>query len=121
MQDHPEHRAEEAEFLGNMEGVLGSRAMAALHAIQKTLGLDYGGIDFSLNANREVLLFEANATMAILQPDADTRWDYRRPAIERARQAVRTMLRERAAIDSHPQDPSMLANAGAHAACSVLP
>ena len=120
MKDDPGHRAEEAEFLGNMERVLGSRAMTALGAIQKTLGLDYGGIDFGLNASGEVLLFEANAAMAILQPDADQRWDYRRPAIETAREAVRTMLRNRAAIASRQKDRMMLSGVCGGAAWSGL-
>jgi tetratricopeptide (TPR) repeat protein len=96
MTDYPAHRAEDAEFLANMSGVLGSPAMAALKEIQATLGLDYGGIDFGLSETGEVLLFEANATMAVLPPDPDTRWDYRRPAVERICKAVREMLMDRA-------------------------
>jgi hypothetical protein len=96
MEDRPEHRAEDAAFLSDMRGVLGRRAMAALRAIQKTLGLDYGGIDFGLSEAGDVLVFEANATMAILPPGEDRRWDYRRPAVERVLRAVRRMLVERA-------------------------
>jgi tetratricopeptide (TPR) repeat protein len=96
MAEHPEHRAEDAAFLANMEGVVGPRAMAALRAIQATLGLDYGGIDFGLNDRGEVLVFEANATMAVVLPDKDARWDYRRPAVERIYKAVWEMLRQRA-------------------------
>ena len=55
------------------------------------LGLDYGGIDFGLNQKGEVLLFEANAAMAIIPSGADKRWDYRRPAAERIYRAVLTM------------------------------
>jgi aromatic-L-amino-acid decarboxylase len=95
MADYPEHRAEEASFLENMPAVLGPLAMTALTEIEKTLGLDYGGIDFGLNERGEVLLFEANATMAVVSPDADPRWDYRRPAIERIWKAVGKMLLDR--------------------------
>jgi hypothetical protein len=98
MADSPEHRAEDAEFLENMSGVLGPLAMAALEEIQKTLGLDYGGIDFGINERGEVLLFEANATMVIPPPDADQRWDYRRPAVERISKAVEKMLMDRAEV-----------------------
>jgi len=70
--------------------------MAALEAIEKTLGLDYGGIDFGLNTQGDILLFEANATMAIVPPGADKRWDYRRPAVERICRAVGKMLLGRA-------------------------
>jgi tetratricopeptide (TPR) repeat protein len=96
MADCPEHRAEDAEFLSNMAGVLGPRAMIALQKIEQTLGLDYGGIDFGLNAKGEVLLFETNATMNVIPPDADPRWDYRRPAVEKIYSAVLKMLVERA-------------------------
>ncbi len=98
MTDYPEHRTEDAAFLGNMSGVLGPCAMAALDQIQKTLGLDYGGIDFGLNQKGEVLLFEANATMVVVAPGADQRWDYRRPAVEQIWKAVWEMLMDRVKV-----------------------
>ena len=79
-----------------MNSVLGPRVMDALQEIQKTLGLDYGGIDFGLNQNGDVLLFEANATMAILPPGRERQWDYRRPAVEKVCGAVWKMLMEKA-------------------------
>jgi aromatic-L-amino-acid decarboxylase len=96
MAANPNHRAEDAAFLENMPAVLGPRAMAALQHIQNTLGLDYGGIDFGLNERGDVLLFEANATMAVVVPDKDVRWDYRRPATEQIYTAVWKMLINRA-------------------------
>jgi aromatic-L-amino-acid/L-tryptophan decarboxylase len=96
MADHPHHRFEDAAFLEDMPAVLGTRAMAALQQIQNTLGLDYCGIDFGLNERGDVLLFEANATMAVIVPDKDQRWDYRRPATERIYTAVWKMLMSRA-------------------------
>jgi aromatic-L-amino-acid decarboxylase len=100
MTDYPAHRAEDAEFLENMPSVLGARAMTALQEIQKTLGLDYAGIDFGLNEHGDVLLFEANATMAVVAPNADKRWDYRRPAVERIWRAVGTMLMDKVKMSS---------------------
>ena len=96
MADNETYRAEERRFLENMSAVLGAKAMAALAAIRDTLGLDYAGIDFALNAEGEVLLFETNATMIILPPGPDARWDYRRAPIARVENAVRTMLAQRA-------------------------
>ena len=96
MADFPEHRAEDAAFLTDMETVLGSRAMTALRSIQAELGLDYGGIDFGLDRQGNLLLFEANATMVILPPGADAKWNYRRPAVERVCKAVHAMLTGRA-------------------------
>jgi hypothetical protein len=92
MANCPENRAEEAEFLANMPGVLGPKAMFGLRRIQAELGLDYGGIDFGINQSGEVLLFEANATMVVAQPPTDERWNYRRAAIARIGAAVRQML-----------------------------
>lgn len=95
MADNAAHRAEDAAFLVDMEGVLGPRAMAALSAIQSALGLDYAGIDFALNAAGDLLLFETNATMSVYPPDADEKWAYRRPAVESIYAAARSMLLER--------------------------
>jgi aromatic-L-amino-acid decarboxylase len=92
MRDRAEHREEEAKFLGDMPGVLGAKAMAALERLLAVMRLDYGGIDFSLNQSGEILLFEANATMVVEQPDGDPRWDYRRAAVERIHAAVRDLL-----------------------------
>lgn len=96
MADYPEHRAEDAAFLADMPRVLGPRVMAALYAIQDALGLDYGGIDFGIHREGGLLLFEANATMVILPPGAEAKWDYRRPAVERVCRAVHAMLIDRA-------------------------
>jgi hypothetical protein len=95
MADNPEHRAEDAEFLENMAGVLGPRAITALAEIQSHLGLDYAGIDFGLSASGEILLYEANATMVVPPPAPEEKWAYRRPAFERIDKAVRNMLLEK--------------------------
>jgi hypothetical protein len=92
MTQDAQHRTEEERFLRDMPGVLGPIAMAALADIQDALGLDYAGIDFSLSPTGEVLLFEANATMTVVPPGPDKRWDYRRAAIQRVEDAVRKML-----------------------------
>jgi glutamate/tyrosine decarboxylase-like PLP-dependent enzyme/glutathione synthase/RimK-type ligase-like ATP-grasp enzyme len=92
MAEQPAHRAEDAEFLENMPGVLGPRAMQALAHIQATLGLHYAGVDFGLSGSGDLLLFEANATMVVNPPEPDERWAYRRPAVERIFAAVRRML-----------------------------
>ena len=89
----PAHRAEEARFLADMAGTLGPVALGALAAIAATLGLDYGGVDFGLAPDGRLLLFEANATMAIVPPPADPVWDYRRPAIAAALAAARALVR----------------------------
>ena len=92
MAENADARLEEARFLADMPGVLGANAMAALGAIAERLGLDYGGVDFGLSADGEVLLFEANAGMVIQPPAPEPIWDYRRAPIGRALEAVRALL-----------------------------
>jgi glutathione synthase/RimK-type ligase-like ATP-grasp enzyme len=75
--------------------------MSALRAICDTLALDYAGIDFAVNADGELLLFEANATMVIASPDNDPRWAYRRGAISAVIEAVTGMIRQKASVISH--------------------
>ena len=77
--------------------------MAALERLLAAMGLDYGGIDFGLNQEGEILLFEANATMVVEQPDGDPRWDYRRAAVERIHAAVRDLLLGSAGAFSMPR------------------
>jgi Flp pilus assembly protein TadD len=95
MADKPDHRLEEAKFLEDMPGTLGNKAMCALAGIRDALGLDYGGIDFGLSADGDLLLFEANATMVIARPGDDPRWTYRRGAIDRVLDAVVAMIMQR--------------------------
>jgi glutathione synthase/RimK-type ligase-like ATP-grasp enzyme len=95
MADSAEHRAEDEEFLENMPAVLGAKAMNALEQVQRTLGLDYAGIDFGLSPDGDLLLYEANATMVINPPEPDPRWAYRRAPVERVFTAIRRMLMEK--------------------------
>ncbi|MGD0960854.1 MAG: tetratricopeptide repeat protein [Methylomonas sp.] len=96
MDINPDYRSMEAAFLENMPAVLGEKAMTALHAIRQTLQLDYGGMDFALSSEGDILLFEANATMAAHRPDEHEIWAYRRTATERVLDAVRGMVIKRA-------------------------
>jgi Tfp pilus assembly protein PilF/glutathione synthase/RimK-type ligase-like ATP-grasp enzyme len=96
MSDRPDHRAEEAAFLEDMAAVVGERGMRGLEAIVATMGLDYAGVDFGLDSAGTILVFEANATMAVYPPDDGELWGYRRRAVDRVIAAVRAMLVERA-------------------------
>lgn len=98
MHENRKYRAEEAHFLADMAGVLGSKVMLALERLLDEIGLDYGGIDFGLSQSGEILLFEANATMVVEQPDGDSCWDYRRTAVERIQEAVRNLLMASAGV-----------------------
>ena len=97
------NRRRDAEFLADMASVIGTRGMAALERINATLGLDYGGIDFAVNAAGDILFFEANATMVVLPPSHDDKWAYRRSAFASVCSAVYTMLTNRSRADSVAQ------------------
>jgi len=96
MAENAAHRAEEARFLNDMPGAIGERAMRALESIVATLGLDYAGIDFALDPAGNVVVFEANATMAVYYPPDEAMWAYRRPPIDAVVAAVRAMILARA-------------------------
>jgi hypothetical protein len=98
MADSPANRAKDDAFLADMAGTIGPRAIAGLERIRTALALDYGGIDFAVNAQGEILFFEANATMVVYPPVADLKWAYRRPAVDAVLTAVRTMLVRRAGV-----------------------
>jgi hypothetical protein len=97
MADFPEHRAEDEAFLHDMPSVLGPRAVTALMRISETLALDYAGIDFSLDAEGRILLFEANATMVVSSPEPDEKWLYRQAPVQKILDATRNMLVSRIA------------------------
>jgi hypothetical protein len=88
--------AEDRAFLRDMPGVLGERALASLGSIVRELGLDYGGVDFALDANGNVAVFEANATMIVPPPSEDPRLRYRIQPVTRIEQAVRRLLADAA-------------------------
>jgi len=96
MRDDARLQAQEAEFLEDMAGVLGPSAIEALNAIQSILGLDYAGVDFGRTESGDLILFEANAVMTIVPPDASPQWDYRRAPIAKAVSAARRMVVSRA-------------------------
>jgi Tetratricopeptide repeat len=95
MANSAENRDVDRDFLNDMEGSIGARAVAALVRISVTLGLDYGGIDFAVNARGDILLFEANATMVMAPLGPDEKWDYRRPAFDAVFAAVRRLIVDR--------------------------
>jgi tetratricopeptide repeat protein len=97
MAESPDNRAHDRTFLDDMPAAVGPRGIAALERICAALDLDYGGIDFAVNADGDILVFEANATMVLVPLTADTKWDYRRPAFDKVFAAVHAMLIDRAA------------------------
>lgn len=97
MAERADYRDEERRFLAGMPAVLGPHAVRALAAVAAALGLDYGGIDFGLDGAGNVVVFEANATMAVYRPAAEEQWSYRQPAYDAIVGAVRGLIGRRAA------------------------
>ncbi|HTX03833.1 MAG TPA: tetratricopeptide repeat protein [Candidatus Acidoferrales bacterium] len=86
------HRAEEERFLSDMPTFLGERTMRALRSIVDAMALEFGGIDFGVDANANVLLYESNATMTVVIPEQHDTATYRRLPAERIVLAVIKML-----------------------------
>ena len=89
--------AEERAYLTDMPATVGPQVMTALAGIVAMLGLDHGGIDFGIDADDNVLVFEANATMVIAWPPNDERAVYRRPPVQAILDATERLFRARAA------------------------
>ena len=83
------------EFIENMDSCIGSRAVCTLMDISDELGLDYGGIDFTIDEDGQVVVFEANATMVIPQPPDEERFSYRIGPTKRICGAVEDLFRSR--------------------------
>lgn len=97
MTQHPWKLDEERRFLDDPRTALGARAMDALTTIGERLGLDYGGIDFTLTRDGRVLVFEANATMLAHREAAGGPLAHKNPFIERIAAAFEQMQQTRAA------------------------
>lgn len=95
MAAHAERRAEEARFLADPVATIGPGAWAALGRVRDMLGLDYAGIDFALDGDGRIVVFEANAAMTVLPPDPDPRFTYRAPASAAIAEALRVSIRSR--------------------------
>ena len=97
MADDPRRIAEEMAFLQDPETAIGARAMEAVRGIGRRLDLDYGGVDFGLTGDGQVLLFEANATMLTHLEPADGPFAAKNPFIEPILTAFQAHLAGRAA------------------------
>ena len=96
MTEDAEHRAEEGKFLRDMPTCWARMPWPRWAISRRRWDWTTRGIDFGLNESGEVLLFEANATMTVVPPGRERRWDYRRAAVQRVEDAVRKMLTDKA-------------------------
>jgi tetratricopeptide (TPR) repeat protein len=95
MPPHPFKHAEEAAFLRDWRAVLGPRATAVVETLPSTIKLDYFGIDFTLSAAKDLILFEANATMLVHPEPDESVLAYKNPAVHIIIDAMRGMASNR--------------------------
>jgi tetratricopeptide (TPR) repeat protein len=88
----PAERAEERAYLEDLPAALGERAASALARVFASLGLHYAGADFSIDANGDAIVFEANAAMTVFMPEETPANAYRRAAVEKIYGATQAML-----------------------------
>lgn len=88
-------RKEEDLFLNDFSSCLGRGAVSSLEMISRALGLDYCGMDFGIDRDGNILLYEANATMSIVPPSHEKVWDYKRISVDNALRAAQGMFVER--------------------------
>jgi tetratricopeptide (TPR) repeat protein len=85
--------AEEARFLADPAACLGPAGLAALRDAARRIGLEYCGIDFALDGDGKILVFEANATM-LVHPEAETgALAFKNVAVARIVDAMRDRVR----------------------------
>jgi tetratricopeptide (TPR) repeat protein len=83
-------RREEAAFLNDPTLVFNPCHYRALREIQQRIGLDYFGIDCSIDASGDLLVFEVNASMLVHDDNAE--FPYKDPAVRRIKAAFDAML-----------------------------
>jgi hypothetical protein len=83
---------EEQRLLDRPEGAFPGTVHAVFGAVRERLGLDFFGMDFGIDAQGQVVLFEANATMSFFPLVAHPRFAYLEKILPPAQQAFRAML-----------------------------
>jgi tetratricopeptide (TPR) repeat protein len=79
---------EEQVFLAGIETALGRDALRALERAAEILALDYGGIDFAIDAAGRVAIFEANPTMRVPKTASAAIAAARRMILQRIRRKI---------------------------------
>jgi tetratricopeptide (TPR) repeat protein len=94
MENHEWMRKEEEQFLKCMASVFNIDHRNALRAIAKATGLDYGGIDFGLDRDERIVVFEANAAMLVHDEKTEA-YAYKNQYVTNIKHAFDAMLSRR--------------------------
>jgi tetratricopeptide (TPR) repeat protein len=95
MADHQWMRDEEAAFLEDPRGAFDATRFATLVGIGKAVGLEYFGIDCSIDRDGKVLVFEADAAMLVHTSDPVDLYPYKQRFVPRIYRAVEQMIDRR--------------------------
>lgn len=95
MDSHDWMQREEEAFLGNPALVFSPEHFGALRTIQRSIGLDFFGIDCGLDRAGQLVVFEVNASMLV--HEGNEKFPYKAPFVARIKQAFDSMLRTAAA------------------------
>ncbi len=95
MTEHQWMQDEEKSFLENPEKVFSPEHYQALHAIYKAVGLEYLGIDCGIDSDKNLVVFEVNATMLVHGTNHE--YPYKTPYVEAIKKAFGAMLKKYAA------------------------
>ena len=71
MEQHPAYYTQEAEFVDHFFSKMPPTFLQVVNAIHRRIPIDYTGMDFGLDANGNIVLFEFNANMLVLRVDPD--------------------------------------------------
>jgi tetratricopeptide (TPR) repeat protein len=95
MAEHQWMREEEAAFLEDPRGAFDATRFATLVDIGKAVGLEYFGIDCSIDSDGNVLVFEADAAMLVHTSDPADLYPYKQRFVPRIYRAVEQMIDRR--------------------------
>jgi len=84
-------RKEEEAFLKHPYRIFTKAHMNALQEMASIIGLDYFGIDCSLDREGNIVVFEANASM-VIHDESDAMFAYKNPYVRKIKEAFDTML-----------------------------
>ena len=94
MDKHVWMQQEEETFLRDPWSVFSLANLAALQAIRHAIGLDYFGIDCSIDRNGDVVVFEVNASMLV--HDDNVQFPYKNPYVAVIKRTFDAMLEKTA-------------------------
>lgn len=93
-------RDEESRFLADLRAVFDGSRYQALGALAQAVGLEYFGIDCSIERDGRILMFEADPAMLVHTSDPPDLYPYKKQYIPRIYRALEAMLDQRKSADS---------------------